>query len=188
MPVYYIRYHGLSTGEAGTVISIIVGVLGGIGAFAGGVFCAKLSQRDLRWNGWLPALAIFTSVPLLIAMLITDNTWLAIGLFVLPGILSSVYAGPTWSIIQELVPAQRRAMAASVYMLFFNLIGLGLGPLTVGVLSDLYIPAIGEASLRCAMVSVLLVSLGGITAYVLAARSLIGDLDVLRSRAGGAQT
>ncbi|NIP14119.1 MAG: MFS transporter [Pseudomonadales bacterium] len=188
MPVYYIRYHGLSTGEAGTVISIIVGVLGGVGAFAGGVFCARLSRRDLRWNGWLPALAIFTSVPLLIAMLVTDNTWLAVGLFVVPGILSSVYAGPTWSIIQELVPAQRRAMAASVYMLFFNLIGLGLGPLTVGVLSDLYIPAIGDASLRWAMVSVLLVSLGGITAYLMAARSLIGDLDVLRSRPGGAQS
>ena len=112
MPVYYIRYHDMSTGEAGTAISIIVGVLGGIGAFAGGVLCARLSGRDLRWNGWVPALAILVSVPLLIAMLLTNNTWLALGLFVIPGILSSVYAGPTWSIIQELVPPGRRAMAA----------------------------------------------------------------------------
>ncbi|MDH3643015.1 MAG: MFS transporter [Gammaproteobacteria bacterium] len=183
MPVYYIRYHGLSTGEAGTAISIIVGVLGGIGAVAGGAFCARLSQRDLRWNGWVPGLAILISVPLLIAMLITDNTWLALGLFVVPGILSSVYAGPTWAIIQELVPPDRRAIAASVYLLIYNLIGLGLGPLSVGILSDLYIPSLGDESLRWAMISVLLISIGGVAAYFLAARSVEHDLDRLRRNA-----
>ncbi len=176
MPVYYIRYHGMSTGEAGTAISIIVGVLGGFGAFLGGVFCARLSRNDLRWNGWLPALAIFVSLPLLVAMLLTDNTWLALALFVIPGILSSVYAGPTWSIIQELVPSHRRAIAASVYMLIYNLIGLGLGPLAVGVLSDLYAPTAGSESLRWAMVSVLMISIGGVLAYLSAARSLDSDL------------
>ena len=181
MPVYYIRYHDLSTGEAGTAISIIVGVLGGLGAVAGGAICARLSRRDLGWNGWLPGLAILISVPLLIAMLLTDNTWLALSLFVLPGILSSVYAGPTWAIIQELVPPGRRAVAASVYMLIYNLIGLGLGPLAVGVISDLYIPTLGHESLRWAMVSVLLVSLGGVAAYFRAARSVTGDLEALRA-------
>jgi MFS family permease len=182
MPVYYIRYHGLSTGEAGTAISIIVGVLGGIGAVAGGAFCAYLSRRDLRWNGWIPGLAILISVPLLIAMLITNNTWVALGLFVIPGILSSVYAGPTWAIIQELVPADRRAIAASVYMLIYNLIGLGLGPLAVGILSDLYIPALGDESLRWAMITVLLVSVGGVSAYFMAARTLRDDLAELSTQ------
>jgi MFS family permease len=184
MPVYYIRYHGLSTGEAGTAISIIVGVLGGIGAVAGGAFCARLSQRDLRWNGWVPGLAILISVPLLIAMLITNNTWAALGLFVVPGILSSVYAGPTWSIIQELVPPDRRAIAASVYLLIYNLIGLGLGPLAVGILSDLYVPSLGAESLRWAMITVLLVSVGGVAAYFAAARSVRDDLERLRARTG----
>ncbi len=181
MPVYYIRYHDLSTGEAGTAISIIVGVLGGLGAVAGGAACARLSRRDLGWNGWLPGLAILTSVPLLIAMLLTDNTWLALSLFVLPGILSSVYAGPTWAIIQELVPPGRRAIAASVYMLIYNLIGLGLGPLAVGVISDLYLPSLGHESLRWAMVTVLLVSVGGVAAYFRAARSVTGDLEAMRA-------
>jgi MFS family permease len=182
MPVYYIRYHDLSTGEAGTAISIIVGVLGGLGAVAGGAVCARLSRSDLGWNGWLPGLAILTSVPLLIAMLLTDNTWLALSLFVLPGILSSVYAGPTWAIIQELVPPGRRAVAASVYMLIYNLIGLGLGPLAVGVISDLYLPSLGHESLRWAMVTVLLVSIGGVAAYFRAARSVTGDLEAMRAR------
>lgn len=181
MPVYYIRYHGMSTGEAGTAISIIVGVLGGIGAVAGGVLCARLSRRDLRWNAWVPGLAILISVPLLIAMLMTNNTWMALGLFVVPGILSSVYAGPTWAIIQELVPPHRRAIAVSVYMLIFNLIGLGLGPLAVGILSDLYIPSLGDESLRWAMITVLLVSFGGVTAYYMASRSVVADVQHQRA-------
>jgi len=180
MPVYYIRYHDMSTGEAGTAISIIVGVLGGVGAVAGGIVCARLSRRDLRWNGWVPGLAILISVPLLIAMLISDNTWLALGLFVIPGILSSVYAGPTWSIIQELVPPERRAMAASVYMLIYNLIGLGLGPLAVGILSDLYIPWLGEESLRWSMCTVLLISIAGVGSYFLAAHCVEDDLQLHR--------
>jgi MFS family permease len=179
MPVYYIRYHGLSTGEAGTAISIIVGVLGGFGAVAGGVVCARLSRRDLRWNGWLPGLAIGASVPLLIAMLITSNLWAALALFVVPGILSSVYAGPTWA------PPDRRAIAASVYMLIYNLIGLGLGPLAVGILSDLYIPALGDASLRWAMVSVLLISLGGVAYYFKAAQTVREDIARTRRIAAG---
>lgn len=176
MPTYYIRYHDMSTGEAGTVNAIIVGALGGIGAFAGGLVCAKLNRRDIRWNAWLPALAIGLSVPLLIAMLLTDSTYLAIALFIVPGFLASVYAGPTWSIIQELVPADRRALAASVFLLLFNLIGLGLGPLAVGVLSDLFSGSVGDQSLRWAMIAVLLISLGGIAAYTLAASSLRADL------------
>jgi MFS family permease len=177
MPVYYIRYHDMSTGEAGTAISIIVGLLGGVGAFAGGMFCGMLTRRyGLTWNGYFPALSIFASVPLLVAMLITDNTWLALGLFIIPGILSSVYAGPTWAIIQELVPSERRAMAASVYMLVYNLIGLGLGPLAVGILSDLLALVVGDQSLRWAMVIVLMISLIGVASYCFAAQSLGADL------------
>lgn len=180
MTPYYMRYHDMTTGEAGTVSAVIVGFIGGFGAFAGGAFCARMSRRDLRWNGWVPGLAILISVPLLIGMLLTDNTWLAIGLFVLPGFLSSVYAGPTWAIIQELVPPGRRAVAASVYMLVYNLIGLGFGPLTVGVLSDFYVDFVGDQSLRWAMASVLLISFGGIAAYFMAAQSLNEDLARVR--------
>ena len=112
-------------------------------------------------------------------MLLTDNTLLAIGLFVIPGLLSSIYAGPTWSMIQEIVPTDRRAIAAAVYMLLFNLIGLGLGPLAVGVISDLYALQVGDQSLRWAMCTVLLVGLGGAVAYVSAGASLRRDLPAL---------
>jgi MFS family permease len=180
MPVYYIRYHDMSTGEAGTVISLMVGVLGGLGAFGGGAICARLSHRDIRWNCWVPALAIGMAIPLYFAMLATDNTKLAILIFIIPGFLSSVYAGPTWSIIQELVPSNKRAVAASIFMMIFNLVGLGLGPLAVGILSDLYMPSLGDESLRWGMITVLLIGIGGIFFYLRAASSITTDLKRLQ--------
>ena len=182
MPAYYIRYHDMTTGEAGTIISLIVGVLGATGAIVGGALCSKLNQRDLRWSCWLPAIAIGISLPLLIAMLITNNTALAIGFFIIPGALSSIYAGPTWSLVQELVPNHKRAIAASVYLMIFNLIGLGLGPLFVGILSDVYIPHLGDGSLRWSMISVLMVSVLGIVFYLRAAGSVLNDIRLSQDR------
>ncbi|MFN3231465.1 MAG: spinster family MFS transporter [Alphaproteobacteria bacterium] len=177
MPSYFIRYHDFSTGEAGTVISIMTGVIGAIGTFSGGVFCARLVARyGLHWNGWVPAMAILLSAPFMITMLLSDNTWLVIGLFVVPGFLSSVYAGPTWAIIQELVTPARRAMAASVYMLIFNLVALGLGPVYTGAVSSAIEPAVGDQSLRYAMASVVVISLFGAFAYFMAARRVAGDV------------
>ncbi len=186
MVSYYMRFHDMGSGDAGTVNAIIVGVLGAFGAFAGGVVCARVSARyGQKWTGYIPAIAIGISVPLLVAMLLTDNTWLAIGLFVIPGILSSVYAGPTWAIIQELVAPSRRAMAASVYMLIYNLVGLGLGPLAVGVISSAIEPTFGDQSLRYAMAGVLVVSLFGIYAYIVAGRRVSADIERVRAAGEG---
>ena len=176
MPVYYIRYHDFSTGEAGTAIALIVGVIGGAGTIFTASLCSKLSQGDLRWSCWLPCVSMGIGLPLLTGMFLTDNTGLALALFVLPGFLSSAFAGPTWAIIQELVPGNKRAMAAALNLMLFNLIGLGLGPLAVGIISDLYSPWAGDQSLRYAMVTVLLGTVLSMAYYLLASRTILGDL------------
>ena len=56
------------------------------------------------------------------------------------------------------------------------LIGLGLGPLTVGLLSDFYANYFGENSLRYAMLTVGVLSSPAILLFFLAARALPGDL------------
>jgi MFS family permease len=116
----------------------------------------------------------------MIAMLLSDNTWLVMGLFIVPGFLSSVCAGPTWAIIQELVSPGRRAMAASVYMLIYNLIALGLGPVFTGTVSSAIEPVVGKQSLRYAMFAVVMISLAGTYAYYRASRTVAGDLAKLQ--------
>jgi len=53
--------------------------------------------------------------------------------------------------IQTLVPESMRAVSFALVYLFANLIGMGLGPLAAGALSDALRPWVGEESLRYAL-------------------------------------
>jgi hypothetical protein len=68
-----------------------------------------------------------------------------------------------------------RALTSAILFLVLNMIGLGLGPLTVGVLSDFYAGYFGDDSLRYAMLTVALLSAPAILLFFLAARELPGD-------------
>src|SRR5690606_37887289 len=60
-------------------------------------------------------------------------------------------SGPLFGTIQSLSPPGMRATAIAVLYLFANLIGMGLGPLAAGLLSDLLAPTFGADSLRYAL-------------------------------------
>jgi hypothetical protein len=75
------------------------------------------------------------------------------------------YYGPIVAVPQSLVAPRMRALTSAVTLLVFNLFGLGLGPLVVGMLSDALAPmlALPETSLRYALAASLLFSaLGGL--------------------------
>ncbi|MEO8140979.1 MAG: MFS transporter, partial [Gemmatimonadota bacterium] len=57
-----------------------------------------------------------------------------------------------------------------------NLIGLGLGPLCTGIVSDLLTGRFGAEALRWAMILVCLAFLPAIVCYLTAARGLHRDL------------
>jgi MFS family permease len=76
-------------------------------------------------------------------------TWpLALALLFVPTVLNSFYYGPCYSAAQGLVPLRARAIAAAALLFFQNLIGLGLGPLFFGMLSDWLQPTYGADSVR----------------------------------------
>jgi hypothetical protein len=74
--------------------------------------------------------------------------------------------------VQTLSPVNMRAVSAAVNMLFINLIGLGLGPLLVGVLSDLLTPSYGEDALGMALAYFSLVGFWGSLHLWLSGRAL----------------
>jgi predicted MFS family arabinose efflux permease len=175
-PSYLIRNHGFSVGEVGILLAIFGGGGGMIGTFLGGYLSDRLGVGDRRWYLWLPAIAGLLSVPLGFPYLLLDNTVLVVGLMFLVTITLNTYMGPSLAISHALVPPAMRAMASAVLFFILNLIGLGLGPLTVGLLSDFYLPHFGEDSLRYAMLTVALLSSPAILMFYLGARYLPEDL------------
>jgi MFS family permease len=81
----------------------------------------------------------------------------------------AVYLGPTYAMIQSLVAPSMRATAIAIMLFIVNLIGLGLGPLTVGMVSDHLTPAMGDgAALRIGLVVAAIMMLVGAALYVAA--------------------
>ena len=65
-----------------------------------------------------------------------------------------MYQGPIFSLVQSLSPPAMRSTAAAVLLFVINILGLGLGPSAVGMLSDLLSDRFGADSLRYALLIV----------------------------------
>lgn len=174
---FMIRTHGLSTGELGTWLALIVGVGGAFGVFGGGIIADKLAKNDKRWYAWLPALVGIIAVPFLVLFLLAETKYSALGYYVIPAIVANVYLGSVLATTHGLVGLRMRAMASAILFLIINLIGLGLGPLSIGILSDYLSTSLGAESLRYAMIYLLPpVSIWSVSHFYLASKSLREDL------------
>jgi MFS family permease len=165
------RTHGISGLEIGLILGPIVGILGGAGALLGGWLADRWAAKDRRWNAWIIAVAKLMAAPLVVAFYMTDNFTFAL-LFYLPAtVLGAFYLGPSFAMVQSLSPLAMRATASAIMLFILNLIALGLGPLTVGILSDLLKPTFGMDSLRYALLSLSLLNLWAAYHYWLAGRA-----------------
>jgi predicted MFS family arabinose efflux permease len=174
---FMIRTHGMSTGELGTYLSLIIGVGGAIGVFGGGVLADRLARRDKRWYTWLPGVTGLISLPFLAGQFIVDNGYVALAVGIVPAVLFNVYLGITIATTHGLVGLRMRAMSSAILFLILNIIGLGLGPWTVGMVSDLLRESLGTESLRYALLYVLPpVFLWSAAHFFLASRTLRTDL------------
>lgn len=172
LPTFFIRAHDLSQSQTGMLMAGVFGILGAIGALAAGKWFDRLSNRGFQYGMWMLALVPFVTIPFFIMGLLADNLTTAILLFIIPGFAANYVIGPTIAMIQTLSPVHMRAVSSAIKMLCLNLIGLGLGPLLVGVLSDLLTPHYGEDALSVALAYFALVGLWGSLHFWLCGRAL----------------
>jgi MFS family permease len=152
LPAFFIRSHGLNTGELGTWFALVWGVGGGIGMYLGGEVAARYAagQEGRQLKGCALAFAFFP--PLAVTAFLVPNAYAAFGALAVGCLVGNMAQAPMLSTAQAMVPQRMRAMSIALVYLFANLIGMGLGPLAAGVLSDVLRPQFGEESLRYALV------------------------------------
>ena len=174
---FFRRSHQMDPGELGTWFGIIAFTAGSAGTFLGGYLADRLARRDQRWYMWLPALATTAFIPFAFFLYLASDPYLGLILYFPGSILGGMYLGPTFAMTQSLVPASMRATAAAILLFAINIIGLGLGPQGVGILSDLLSPTFGSESLRYALlITIVSFALWSVLHYTLAARTLRADL------------
>ena len=69
-----------------------------------------------------------------------------------------------------------RSVASAILLFIVNIIGLGLGPQTVGILSDAFSARYGSESLRYALLPLACVNVWTAAHYFMAGRTLQADL------------
>jgi MFS family permease len=161
-----IRVHGMSTAEAGAWLGLATGVGGVVGTLFGGLVTDRLAGRDARWLLLVPALTTLLTVPFIVGFLMLRPP-LAPAMYVGAGLFGPAMLGPVMATTQNLAPVRMRALAAAIVAITLNLVGTGLGPLVVGMLSDVLEPWAGGESLRYAL-------LPTITAAMLASAACFG--------------
>lgn len=146
--IFFQRTHELTPGEVGFWFGLINGIAGAAGTFLGGWLADKYGATNRRHVLTAPAVGMAIAAP--IAFLAYQApTWpIALALLIIPTLCNSLYYGPVYSAAQGLVPIRSRAIAAATLLFFQNLIGLGLGPLFFGMLSDWLQPSFGAESVR----------------------------------------
>ena len=151
LPSFLARLHGMERGEIGTWLAIGSGGGGALGVWLGGYLTDKYGQENRRMYILIPVWAILASLPILVLMLLTSNKYVVVGGNIVVKTLWSFYLAPCIAMAHGMVGLRMRAMASAVFYLFLNLIGLGLGPLFIGMMSDYLAPQFGQESLRYAL-------------------------------------
>jgi MFS family permease len=133
-------------GFLGIALGLIAGVGGATGSWLGGYLADKYGKDDLRAYMVAPAVASLATIPIYIAAVSVDNAALGLILLVANALLGTIWYGPVYGTGQSIVAPHMRATTAAMLLFIINLIGLGLGPLAVGALSDWFNVGLGLGS------------------------------------------
>jgi predicted MFS family arabinose efflux permease len=167
LPAYFVRSHGESLTEAlawlpgfmhlegaspllyaGYFYGTIVLFGGLIGIWGGGVLADKLGGAKKSAYALVPAIAFLCTAPFFAFGLLSDSILVQFVIFLIPTALGLAWLGPVLSAFQHIVPPNMRATASAVFLLINNLIGIGLGDLLIGIMSDSLRVQFGDESLR----------------------------------------
>ncbi|HEY1961785.1 MAG TPA: MFS transporter [Rhizomicrobium sp.] len=176
IPKFLIVSHHMSLVSVSVVLALLAGVPGALGTYLAGVFADRYGARDVRWNMYVPIIATFFSAAFAPVFFLTPLTAVALIVGVVPYMMGATYVGPAFAMTQAMVPLRMRARAIAILLFILNIIGLGLGPLAVGKLSDLLKPALGADSLRYALTATIFTGLAGAFCYWRASRTLGADI------------
>jgi MFS family permease len=150
LPSFFLRNHAVELAALGSqfgttaigffavVYGAIVGIGGMAGTWTGGYLCDRYGARDARAYAVVPIIGGLLAFPAWACAMLTPSAVLALALMAVVNLTLSFWLAPVFAAVQGLAERHMRATAAAVLLLVINLIGLGLGPLALGALSDLF--------------------------------------------------
>lgn len=172
LPTFFVRSHHMAQSDVGAMMALFFGILGVAGALIVGKLADRLAPKGFQYGVWLICGLQLLAIPFWFFGISMADINSVLWLLVIPAFVSNSYLGPSLALIQTLSPVGSRAVASAIKMLCLNLIGLGLGPLMVGSLSDWLQPVHGDGSLAIALSSFSLLGIWAALHFFLCGRAL----------------
>ena len=144
----------------------------GLGTWLSGYLADRLAARRPRTYSLIPLWGAALTLPIAWVAFNAHGWPLSLACLTASSATGILYLAPALAVVQNTVPPRARSTSAAVLLLVLNLIGLGGGPLFVGVLSDLFKPHYGVDSLKLALLCLTPVLGLVMAAYVMAARAM----------------
>nr|WP_306276421.1 MFS transporter [Pseudomonas oleovorans] len=169
IPTFFIRTHGWDAGQVGIVYGSIVAVFGCLGIVFGGRLAdwmAKRGRSDANMRVGL--YAALGALPMVVLYPLVDSAFWASVLMAPTVFCLSMPFGVAPAAIQEIMPNSMRGQASAIYLFVITLIGLGVGPTAVALVTDFVFA--DDAALRYSLLIVTTLAVS--TSIILLAKSL----------------
>jgi MFS family permease len=182
-PTFFMRSFGWSSAQIGTWFSVLFGLGGLVATWVGGELAVRYAAHKEPLQLRVTAIAYCVLALSAVGIYLSTNVYLALAFLGLVNCGFYLTVGPLFATIQTLVPERMRAVAVALILLLANLIGMGLGPLAAGALSDVFRLWAGEESLRYALLALSPGYLWGAWHLWRGSKTVEGDLELARKDA-----
>ena len=137
--VWLERERGFGIGEISATYGLIYIIFGTAGTFLGGILSDWYQARFRGGRVRFLALLMLAVTPLLISFRFVEPSSALFYIGMAAGMFSvSSFYGPAFSTVQDLTPVRLRGVMTGLLLVACNLLGLGIGALMTGVLSDVF--------------------------------------------------
>jgi predicted MFS family arabinose efflux permease len=131
-----IREKGMTLEQVALWYAIVVAVGMGGGIFASGRVLDRYTRRSKVAYATVPALTLALAVVPYLGFVWAPTWPLALVLLLGPTFLNYFYLSACVVFVQDNVPPDQRVLSGALLILVMNLIGMGVGPTFVGLVSD----------------------------------------------------
>lgn len=172
LPVYFLRSLGLPLRTVGTWTGLAIGFGMGSGMLLGGVLADRLLRRSASAPQWFCcATTLATGAAWALVLMLSRPSWAFLATF-FASLIAALAAPNNVATVQNVCDPRLRATAASLATLMTSLLGIGLAPFVIGLMSDAFSASLGQEALRYAMLACLPACLLAAALYVRIARLL----------------
>ncbi|MFN3522541.1 MAG: spinster family MFS transporter [Phenylobacterium sp.] len=148
--LFLMREKGMTLQDVSLWYALVVAVGMGGGIFASGRVIDRFTRTSRTAYAAAPAISLSLAVVPYLAFVWAPDWPLALAFLLAPTFLNYFYLSSAVALVQEEVAPEQRVLSGALLLLVMNLVGMGVGPTFVGMVSDALMDTHPENSLQMA--------------------------------------